>query len=457
MALVASAVVVGTVVRAPMRPNTPVTCPRAAGGELAGDVDALARPECFFAVDGDYDAARALFRAQAKAVGAELTALKLDPPKGFESDDISIDVAVVRGTDPDSIVLSTSGVHGVEGFTGSAIQSAYLHLLRQGKLGKVEPTVVLVHAVNPFGMKHTRRVNENNVDLNRNAMFNASDFAAALARDPNIVGYETVNDAINPTSFVASPAWFLWHAVKAFARSMSFVDIKRALVTGTYHRHDGVYFGGKQLQQSHARIASFLSSSGLTARAKRFVVIDIHTGLGKHGMDSMMVHGHRDESHVRFFAATSAAGAGAGTSGADAGTVRDRLLRVSPHAVEFELDTGDDNDAAAGYDMVLGHVQMSYPTLFPRSAKGFSFTQEFGTVPTLQVAYATILENAAWHHGTPSDKSYANALLLSCFLPNSQPFAERVVERGVSALVRAVTALSSASVGGGGGVSLPVW
>ena len=34
------------------------------------------------------------------------------------------------------------------------------------------PTVILVHALNPVGMAQMRRVNEANVDLNRNCLLN---------------------------------------------------------------------------------------------------------------------------------------------------------------------------------------------------------------------------------------------------------------------------------------------
>ena len=65
----------------------------------------------------------------------------------------TIDVAVVRGRRA-GIVVVTSGVHGVEGYAGSAIQT---QLLRQLKETPDNPTVVLIHAVNPFGMAHFRR------------------------------------------------------------------------------------------------------------------------------------------------------------------------------------------------------------------------------------------------------------------------------------------------------------
>ncbi|MFX7984992.1 DUF2817 domain-containing protein, partial [Acinetobacter baumannii] len=40
--------------------------------------------------------------------------------------------------------------------------------------------LLLVHAVNPYGFAHLRRVNEDNVDLNRNSV----DFAEAASANP---------------------------------------------------------------------------------------------------------------------------------------------------------------------------------------------------------------------------------------------------------------------------------
>lgn len=60
-----------------------------------------------------------------------------------------------------------SGVHGVEGFISSAMQCELLSRLPpDGHPAGVG--VVVVHAVNPWGMAHGRRQNESNVDLNRN-------------------------------------------------------------------------------------------------------------------------------------------------------------------------------------------------------------------------------------------------------------------------------------------------
>ncbi len=46
--------------------------------------------------------------------------------------------------------------------------------------------VLLIHSVNPYGMRHHRRTNENNVDLNRNVL---GGFAELRSRHPNECHY----------------------------------------------------------------------------------------------------------------------------------------------------------------------------------------------------------------------------------------------------------------------------
>ena len=121
------------------------------------------------------------FRAAAAKAGAELHTLTVALP------DYTTDIAVLAGRGP-GLVVHSSGVHGVEGFAGSGIQIAILSNFSKTEAAEAQstdpdaPTIVLVHAVNPFGMAHFRRFNENNVDLNRNALPPA-DRAAVLARD----------------------------------------------------------------------------------------------------------------------------------------------------------------------------------------------------------------------------------------------------------------------------------
>lgn len=97
-----------------------------------------------------YYHARAHFRDQAQQAGATLFKRPLE---GLEHLGVSIDFAVLDGA-KDRVVLHISGTHGVEGFAGSAIQSALLK--RAAKTGKKSdsdkrPTVIFVHALNAYG------------------------------------------------------------------------------------------------------------------------------------------------------------------------------------------------------------------------------------------------------------------------------------------------------------------
>ena len=102
--------------------------------------------------------------------------------KGPNGEDLSIDIGWFGSPQPRRAFVHSSGLHGVEGFAGSAIQLQWL-------TGNYQPpddgAVVIVHVMNPFGMVWLRRVNENNVDLNYNFLAADEKYEGAPARDPS--------------------------------------------------------------------------------------------------------------------------------------------------------------------------------------------------------------------------------------------------------------------------------
>ena len=131
-----------------------------------------------------YFHARQAFRNAAASAGAAQESLLVytDPASGL---DYTMDVAILSASSSDSpseagakspptetpLLMHMSGVHGVEGFAGSAVQVAALREFATsgGALNQSRPyTTCFVHAVNPYGFANLRRFNENNVDLNRN-------------------------------------------------------------------------------------------------------------------------------------------------------------------------------------------------------------------------------------------------------------------------------------------------
>ena len=132
-----------------------------------------------------YEESRAAFRAEAQAAGGRLESLDVVEVDGHGM--LTIDAAMFGEEHAHAIVIS-SGLHGVEGFAGSAIQ-------RQCIANGVPEgyRLVLIHALNPFGMACSRRVNENNVDLNRNFCASPEEFSGASD------GYKMLEPFLNPT------------------------------------------------------------------------------------------------------------------------------------------------------------------------------------------------------------------------------------------------------------------
>ena len=81
---------------------------------------------------------------------------------------LTIDITVVGAAKPTSALVLSSGVHGVEGLFGSAVQLAFLEQLAARWQPPLVRPLFCIHAINPFGFAWQRRFNEDNVDLNRN-------------------------------------------------------------------------------------------------------------------------------------------------------------------------------------------------------------------------------------------------------------------------------------------------
>lgn len=363
------------------------------------------QPECFF--KDTYDESRAEFLRLAKLRNAEISSYPLGEG---ELQDYTIDFALFPGKS-DSLVIQISGTHGTEGFAGSAIQRAIL----SNGFSKYPnpPTILMVHALNPFGMSQLRRVNENNVDLNRNAMLNPEEWVNVISKlDPNRAGYETISKFINP---VGPPTFFgsLKNVVLALWTSyVNGYSIKKALVSGTYTNPKGIFFGGTSLQNSHGILALYLRSKDLFKKIKHLRIIDIHTGLGPMGEDSLLVM--EDRNSPTYIALKKF----------------DDSLPKEKRA--FVVSASDATDGAgSGYDETYGTVPESFGKLFV-NAKDDSIvlTQEFGTYQGVYVAFSMMYDNQAWHYAR-ENRILAATMAKDAFNPNRRSFQTRVIQRGM--------------------------
>ena len=114
--------------------------------------------EGFFGVD--FCDARAKFLAAARMRGAAVAALSHPDARGAQGETLTIDLAVLGDASAETLLLLTSGTHGVEGFCGSGAQVALLHddaFVRAAHERGI--AVLFAHALNPYGFSHLRRVN----------------------------------------------------------------------------------------------------------------------------------------------------------------------------------------------------------------------------------------------------------------------------------------------------------
>lgn len=367
---------------------------------------------CSFSVS--YWEARAKFVRAAETASATTHSLPV-----MNSSLYTIDIAVLPGSGPGVAVIS-SGVHGVEGFAGSAIQIAMLRKVASEKAKKkYSPTLVFVHAVNPYGMAHFRRFNENNVDLNRNAL-HPSERVAADSRDRNIAGYEDFSEGLfNPPhapTFFDAYVGFIFKAVCALLQHGA-VTLKKAVVTSQYHDPKGIFFGGLELQPSHRLLSQFL--------VKHFQHItgpvtwlDVHTGLGPSGHDSLLF---ADADH-------------------DAESM-EKLFPGSLAGVQCPF-TGQGGDVAAGYELTKGFVNGFYSKFFSRSKDVLMVTQEFGTLSASLVLRSMILENQAFNYDKSQQPFWAT-FVRDAFYVQTDQWKQSILERGLAVFSQVIARSSN--------------
>ena len=243
----------------------------------------MALSDCF---SPDYLTARARFRRAVDRARGRLVPLTL-AAKGPTGEALTIDAAWFGATNPRWALVYSSGIHGVEGFAGSAIQ---LRWLVEGIPNVPDGcAIVLLHLLNPYGMAWLRRANENNVDLNRNFLTRGERYEGAPE------GYEELDALLNPQS-APSLDLFSLRAGYTIARRGN-PAAKQAVAGGQFVNPKGLFFGGSKLEAGPELIQQFIETR--LAAVREVVVVDVHTGLGRFGHDELLVSG-TDEGGVLF-------------------------------------------------------------------------------------------------------------------------------------------------------------
>lgn len=115
----------------------------------------------------DYVEARRRFANAARKDGARLHSVSHPTLRTPTNEGLAIDVARIGDRRARRAILVTSGLHGLEGPAGSAIQSTSLEQIGPQPWFP-DVAVCLVHALNPWGFAWVSRLTADNVVLNQN-------------------------------------------------------------------------------------------------------------------------------------------------------------------------------------------------------------------------------------------------------------------------------------------------
>lgn len=193
------------------------------------------------------------------------------PLRGPKNERLFCDIAWAGNPRSRNVLVLVSGVHGVEGGVGSAIQSDFVG--RHRRL-PADVCVVMVHALNPWGFACASRNDHEGIDINRNFV----NFA------------DTQPDS---TEAVA-----IWKQLIKQPATLGSVAEQREqfdkLSQGQYSDAGALYFGGKAISWSRQIIEDLVAQLKPEKR-QNVVIIDIHSGLGPYGYGEL-ISDHPDGS-----------------------------------------------------------------------------------------------------------------------------------------------------------------
>ena len=349
-----------------------------------------------------YSEARSRFLAAVTERAAQLESFRNPCGLGPDGEPLYTDVAWIGPAQPERLLFCVSGTHGVEGFAGSAIQCG---LLRAGFPGKASDGLafLLVHALNPYGFGYQRRVNEDNVDVNRNFVDHE--------HPPGNPGYEDVHGAVVQGTWDEAGGRRADELLRDYTQQHGMRALQTAITHGQWTHPDGLFYGGTGPVWSHRTLRTI--ASRYLQGVPRIGYIDLHTGLGRRSWGEPIFRGGPD-----------------------------------PHALDRarawygEHLTISDNGSSSSTPIV-GNTASLVASVLEETQLITAITLEFGTLSGTEVLAA--LRDDNWLHlNKRAPRGRAEEIkraILDAFYPGDQEWRDAVWERAAVVFSQAVTGL----------------
>lgn len=351
---------------------------------------------------GSYGESRALFRERCRDLGLPMESWTLDHARGPGGETLATDVARIGRPDAERVLLLVSATHGIEGFCGAGVQNALLDM-RPAEMLPSSVSVVLVHALNPYGFAHLRRTNEDNVDLNRN-------FLAPGEWAPGNPAYDEIHDLLVPADWSGPARAEADRALDAYRQSRGAAALQAAACGGQWDHADGLFYGGRAPSWSNRVWHQILDRHAGAAR--QVAVIDFHTGLGARGACEMI-------------------------SGARAGSDEHRLAQ---RLFGSDIVTPGVSSTAPASQGFMG---ASLAPALPHAASAL-VVAEFGTVPFDEILRVLRADNWLHARGDPDSAlgRSINADMRAAFYGTDRQWQADILDQSIALVRRTAAAMA---------------
>lgn len=353
----------------------------------------------------NYDEGRRRFLESTQGLPIDAHRGRWRVPSQTETD-LTVDHVYLPATSPNAdLLVMISGVHGLEGYAGSAIQSMFMSEFLP-RLDRAKYGVLIVHALNPYGFKHHLRNTENHVNLNRNCSSRP-----ALYRERNAESLTYAKRFI-PQKAVESVICHLVQSRNEREGRIHFEDVSmdafiKAVGVGQWEDPTGLEFGGFQNEPQVADLIAELKVR--MADYRDVLLLDLHTGLGDRGRLHLLTGDVEGSVDPDYFA---------------------QLFQPQEDRSIYDYTSAD----SEGFYKTLGATNNIFPELARPGQRVCALTMEFGTLghsldDQVRSLNHWLLEHQGTHYGYSTDElgRQIRADYLEKFFPADPEWRMRVL------------------------------
>jgi predicted deacylase len=302
-----------------------------------------------------------------------------------------------------NIFVISSGVHGSEAYTGSAVQQM---LLSEFSGHHDNSGILFIHAVNPYGFKHHTRNTQNHVNMNRNFIYDEQLFKL---RRPSLEGLQ---DFVEPRLPVSSDKALLLEKMRmqdsqVYFDHLSMNELIKIICPGQFEDPKKLEFGGFAREPQTNFIIDLLKK--YLPRFENIWLCDLHTGLGDRYKLHLLAGENPRAMNRHLFS---------------------QVYKADEDLALYEFT----NNQTDGFYKTYGDFNSIFGFLSNDQQKVVAMTFEYGTLGhskenQIDSLSRWLLEHQGSHYGFRSQeiKDHVLAALLEKFYPSETHWREQVI------------------------------